>query len=86
MSHIHLKIIEKRKTSRALQKCRNRFEVLNNIDNNTGSALQCIENVKCDTLPDVSENCKQSNDSIANENVGHTNAAVLFKMLIHIHR
>ena len=38
-----------------------------------------IENVKCDTLPDVSENCKESNGSVANENVVHTNAAMLFK-------
>ena len=48
---------------------RNRFDVLNSIDNNSDCALHCMKNVKCVQLPNISKECKQSNVSVNNENV-----------------
>ena len=46
----------------------NRFDVLNNIDNSTDNAFQCVVNVKCDTLPGVFGKGKQSDGSAMNKN------------------
>ena len=48
---------------------RNRFDVLNSIDNNTDCALQCTGNVKCVQLPNISSTCKQSSVNVSHENV-----------------
>ena len=53
---------------------RNRFDVLNSIDNNTGGVLHYTGNVKCVQSSDVSSECKQSN-----VNVNKNNVAVVLK-------
>ena len=57
----------------------NRFNVLNNIDNSTDNALQCVVNVKRDTLPGVFGKGKHSDGSAMNKNLKKVNAAVWCK-------
>ena len=59
----------------------NRFKVLNNIDNSTDNALQCVGKVKRDTLPGVFGKGKHSDGSAMNKNVKKVNAAVVCKTI-----
>ena len=57
---------------------RNRFDVLNSIDNNTDCGLQYTGNVKCVQFADVTSECKQSNVNVNNDNVAvvHKDASI----------
>ena len=61
---------------------RNRFDVLNSIDNNTDCVLHYMGNVKCVQFPDVTSECKQSNVNVNNDNMAVLHKDALFDHLV----
>ena len=61
---------------------RNRFDVLNSIDNNTDCGLQYTGNVKCVQFEGVTSECKQSNLNVNNDNVAVVHKDASFDSLV----